>query len=132
MKTDIDIQQELYHYIKASDIKDAIGGEIRYVPRSKLATTEDCVISVLDNLNGQIQDAIVNVNIYVANISNRGGSVANIPRLQTLAELCSTVLEDVYIDTYWFRLSKQRILPVEGKDEYVINNKLMYKNSNDK
>lgn len=131
MKTDIDIQQELYHYIKASDIKDAIGGEIRYVPRSKLATTEDCVISVLDNLNGQIQDAIVNVNIYVANISNGGESTENIPRLETLATLCSTVLNDVYISTYRFYLSKQRILPVEGKDEYVINNKLRYKNSND-
>ncbi len=131
MKTDVEIRQDVFAYVKASAIKNAITGEVRIIPRSAKSKVEDCIISVQDNDNGQIQDAFVNVNVYVPNMTSGGESVENLPRTKTLAEICSCVLKDVYLGTYRFFLAKQRILPVQGKDECVINNRLRYKFNNE-
>ncbi len=135
MKSDIDIKQDMYLYLMASDIKDAIGGEISYTGRDGKAATEDCIISVLDNEYGQIQDAYVNVNIYVQNINSDGRSVENVPRLKELCSLCERVLgtpmSSRFVGSLRFYIEKQLILPVNGKNEHVINNKVRYKQSND-
>lgn len=134
MKDDVDIRQDIYLFLMDSAIKEAIEGEISYTGRGD-ANTEDCIISVLDNEFGQIQDAYVNVNIYVQNISSDGKPVENVPRLKELAALSKAVL-GTSIDarnfgTFRFYIEKQRILAVNGKDEFVINNKVKYKQSND-
>lgn len=130
MKTDVEVRQDIYKYIVASDIKTTITGSVGYQGRDDGAKTEDCIISILDNVNGQIQDCDVNVNIYVQNIKSGGRSVENVSRTKVLAKLAETVLNRGYGDSFRFELRKQRILPVQGKDEYVINNKLRYKQFN--
>lgn len=130
MKTDIEIRQDIYKFILASLLKDEIKGTISYQGRDDRANTEDCIISILDNGNEQIQTCDVNVNIYVQNMNSGGRSVENIPRTKPLAKLASDVLKHGYGDSFRFKLTKQRILAVQGKDEYVINNKLRYKHFN--
>lgn len=131
MKTDVEIQQDVFQYVKGGLIDDAINGEVRILPRSTKSNKEDCIISILDNDPTQIQFAFVNVNVYVPNITNGGESVGNLPRIKVLAKLCSEVLKEVYLGAYSFWLVKQRVLPVEGKDEYVINNKIKYSFNNE-
>jgi len=134
MKDDVDIRQDIYLFLMDSAIKEAIGGEISYTGRGN-ANTEDCIISVLDNEFGQIQDAYVNVNIYVQNINSDGRSVENVPRLKELCSLCERVLgtpmSSRFVGSLRFYIEKQLILPVNGKNEHVINNKVRYKQSND-
>ncbi|MBR1526831.1 MAG: hypothetical protein IJ640_09275 [Prevotella sp.] len=130
MKTDVEVRQDIYRYIINSDLKDEIGGVIGYQGRSDGAKTEDCIISVITNVNGQIQDCDVNVNIYVQNVNSGGRSVENVSRTKTLSKIAERVLRHGYGDTFRFELRTQRIVAVQGKDEFVINNKLRYKNFN--
>ena len=132
MKTDVEVRQDIYKYIMASELhgRNGVTGTIGYQGRADGAKTEDCIISILDNVNGQIQDCDVNVNIYVQNINSGGRSVENVSRTKALSKLAETVLNSGYGDSFRFELRKQRILQVQGKDEYVINNKLRYKQFN--
>lgn len=126
MKTDVEIRQDVLQHINDSLIKDTINGNVQIIPRNAKSKGEDCIISVLDSDPTQIQEAFVNVNVYVPNMTSGGVSCENIPRTKLLAKLCSEALKDVYLGAYRIKLVKQRILPVEGKDEYVINNKIKY------
>ena len=132
MKSDVEVRQDIFAIVNASEIKSAITGQVRYIPRKAGSKLEDCIISVLDSDAAQIQDCIVNVDIYVPNIPSDGESVENINRTGPLAKICETVFKDIYGDGFRVYLEKQRILPVNGKDEYVINNRLRYKFNNEK
>ena len=91
MKTDIEIRQDIFGFINASDIKTAITGKVSYTNDHEAG--EDCMISVPDNENGQIQEVFVYVRVYVPNINCNGKSVENVSRTGQLAKLCSQVLE---------------------------------------
>lgn len=131
MKNDVEVRQDVFAIVVGSEIKEAIGGEVRYIPRKAGSKAEDCIISVLDSDNAQIQDCIVNVNVYVPNITSGGESVENISRTKPLAKICETALKSRFGDGFHLYLEKQRILPVNGKDEYVINNRIRYKFNNE-
>lgn len=131
MKTDVEIRQDVYKIVMKSAIKDAINGDVRYTGRKKGSNGEDCIISVVDSDAAQIQDGIVNVNIYVQNITSDGESVENVQRTKSLAKVCDEVLKCVYGDGFRIYIEKQRILPVNGKDEHVINNRIRYKFNNE-
>lgn len=131
MKNDVEVRQDVFAVVVQSEIKDAIGGEVRYIPRKAGSKAEDCIISVLDSDNAQIQDCIVNVNIYVPNITSDGESVENISRTKQLSKICENALKSKFGDGFHLFLEKQRILPVNGKDEYVINNRIRYKFNNE-
>lgn len=131
MKTDVEIRQDIRAIVAASEIASSISGSVRIIPRATGSKLEDCVISVLDGDNGQIQDAIVNVNVYVPNITSGGDSVENVSRTKPLAKTCEAVLDRGSGEGFRFHLEKQRILPVNGKDEHVINNRIRYKYNNE-
>lgn len=131
MKTDVEVRQDVYAVVVASAINTEINGEVRIIPRATGSKAEDCIISVLDSDNKQIQDCIVNVNIYVPNIKSGGESVENVPRTKAIAKVCETSLKSEHGDGFWIFLEKQRILPVNGKDEYVVNNRIRYKFNNE-
>ena len=132
MKSDVEVRQDVFSVLKAAGINEIIGGSLRYIPRAEKSKAEDCVISVLDSNNAQIQDCIVNVNVYVQNISSGGESVENVTRTKQLAGIFETLFKnDIHTDDFSMFLEKQRILPVVGKDEHVINNRINYKSINE-
>ena len=69
MKSDIDIKDDVYNIISSSKLKTAVTGSLckRGRPFYGTGTTgkEDICISILANRTSQIQEAFVNVNIYV-------------------------------------------------------------------
>lgn len=135
MKTDEEIKKDMYHIVMASDIKKAINGEVSYVGRDDGSNSEDCIISILDSLNGQIQKCEVNVNVYVPDMSSGGRKVENVSRISTLANICKETFGDgkrnIFGNGFMVYLEKQRVLAVSGKDEHVINNKLRYQFNNE-
>lgn len=132
MKSDAEVRQDVFAVLKAAGIQNTIGGSLRYIPRAEKSKAEDCVISVLDSNNAQIQDCIVNVNVYVPNIVSGGESVENITRTKELSDVFKNLFEhDIHTEGYSLFLEKQRILPVVGKDEHVINNRINYKTINE-
>ncbi len=131
MKTDVEIRQDFFAIVSASEIKTAISGAVQIIPRRIGSKVEDCIISVLASKNAQIQECFVNVNVYVPNINNGGESVENVSRTSLLSKICENALKSGFGDGFMYKLDSQRILPVNGKDEHVINNKLLYKFNNE-
>lgn len=132
MKSDIDIKDDIYNHIKGSALERAVTGKLcKSSKRPNGSDKEDIVISILDNGSGQIQEAFVNVNIYVQDNIRDEQAEVNDSRCRELCRIAIDVLEVVYGPGFRFTLDKQRVMPVNGKNEHFINNKLLYKQVNE-
>ena len=133
MKSDILIKDDIYGVLKDSALASAVTGKVcKQGVRPKGSKLEDVVISVVANMNGQIQDAIVNVNIYVADDQKKDGSFQESTiRLRELCSLAYETLDKRYGDGYRFYIESQRVLEVADTHEHVINNRIIYKYLNE-
>ena len=123
MKSDIEIKDDVYKIIKGSELEKAVTGKLSKTLRPLNSGKEDIVISMLDNGKGQIQEAFVNVNIYVPDNLRDGQAEEN--------SVAAELLEVQRGEDYRFTLDKQRVMEVNGKSEHFINNKLLYKQVNE-
>ena len=132
MKSDIDIKTDVFKHIIGSELAKTVTGVVRKNgKRPHNSKKEDIIISVLANLNGQIQTATVNVNIYTAAEDDKGVSVEDDQRLKELCDLAWRLFDVFRGGGYRARLLEQRVFEVEGANEYVINNKIEYKQLNE-
>ncbi len=132
MKSDIEIKTDVVKHIQGSALASEVTGVIRKTgKRPHNSKKEDIVISMLGNLNGQVQKAVVNVNIYVAANVVDGQAEEQTKRLEVLCGLASSLFEVFRGDDFRATLSEQRVIEVEGANEYVINNQIEYKQVNE-
>jgi len=132
MKNDIAIKTDVFHHIQGSELEREITGVVRKTGKRPVGSKkEDIVISVLANVNGQIQTATVNVNIYVAANVVNGQAEEQTKRLDVLCDLASSLFEVFRGSDFRATLLQQRVLEVDGADEYIINNKIEYKQVNE-
>lgn len=131
MKSDIDIKDDIYMFIKGSPLEDAVNGKLSKTIRPAGSSNEDIVISMLSNQNAQIQEAFVNVNIYVRDLVRDNQTEEDTIRLRELCNLAKSLLEVGRGNDFRFILDSQRVLEVEGKSEHFINNKLLYRQCNE-
>lgn len=131
IKTDIEIKDDVYDYISRSKLKQIVSGKLSKTKRPANSNKEDIVISILDNGSGQYQEAFVNVNIYVKDLSRDNQPEEYSKRLRELCRVADEVLSVFHGETFRCTLDKQRVLEVNGKDEHVINNKLFYQQINE-
>ncbi|MDO4691897.1 MAG: hypothetical protein Q4A64_03380 [Porphyromonadaceae bacterium] len=130
MKTDIDLKKDIYDYIKSSDLVASVSGELLMVDRPDDSALEDIVISVLDSdASSDIQQAIINVNVYVVDdMTDEGQAIEASLRLMELSRLSHSALQVGQGNSgYRFELVSQRIIKVNGRDEHCINNRIIYK-----
>lgn len=136
MKTDIDIKDDVYRAVADSTLATAINGVVSKTLRPANSTNEDIVISVLASQNTEIQQAYVNVNVYVPDLdipySVNGETVVqkeeNTKRLRTLCNIAKELFAIIIGDTYRITLDSQRVLASNTGEEHIINNKLLYQN----
>jgi len=133
MKSDILIKDDLYKFVKASELATTVSGKIcKTGVRPKGSDAEDVVISVIANQNGQLQEAAVNVNIYVKDdVKADGQNQEATIRLRELCNVAAQILEVGSGDDFRFTLDSQRVIAVSDTQEHVINNKLIYKQINE-
>lgn len=131
MKSDIDIKDDIYMFIKGSPLENAVNGKLSKTLRPAGSSNEDIVISMLSNQNAQIQEAFVNVNIYVRDLVRDNQTEEDTIRLRELCNLAKSLLEVGRGNDFRFILDSQRVLEVEGKSEHFINNKLLYRQCNE-
>lgn len=128
MKTDIEIKDEIFMYIKGSPLANAVTGKLDKTSRPTGSMKEDIIISVEENMNDGIQSALVSVNIYVADLLRDNQYIENTIRLRELCALAKDLLEVGRTDDARFVLQTQRVKRVIGSDnEHYIENKLLYK-----
>lgn len=126
MKTDIDIKDELYRFIKGSRLHSLISGDLIKTVRNNDSNKEDVVISVNSNSIGGIQEAYVFVNIYVQDIYDGEKYVEDIPRLRELSNVAKEIFEVFRTDDARISLAEQRVFGCKTA-EHVVSNKLLYK-----
>lgn len=131
MKTDIDIKDDIYLFIKGTALEMSVTGKLTKRKRPKGSFLEDIVISVLANQNGQIQDAFVNVNVYVHDVDVDGQFEEDTIRLRELCRICEQTLKLGRGNDFRFVLDTQRVMEVNGKNEHFINNRLRYMQCNE-
>ena len=127
VKSDIDIKDDVYSILIKSNLKNIITGSIyKDSKRPTVSKDEDIVISVISSLNGEFQDVVVNVNLYVADVMRGSDSIENAKRLRVLCRECLDLLTVVTGDDYRIELIEQRIYDVPATREHCINNKLSF------
>lgn len=125
MITDIEIKDEFYKLLKSSELAKEVTGAISKRLRPKNSTKEDVVVSIVTNVGGQKQEAVVNVNIYVADDFVKDQYEEATIRIRTLAKMAQALLDHGTILNGRYELvSQNSIENVEGTNEHIINNKL--------
>lgn len=137
MISDVGVIDNLYNFIKGTALEQAISGELCKTIRPKDSEKEDIVISVISNMSAQIQEVYANVNIYVKDltITTKDGHSQNemdIPRCRVLCDLAFDLLETGIGDSFRFEIESQRVLPIDELETHVINNRILYKQVNEK
>lgn len=129
MKTDEAIKTDIFKHIKGSELAQTITGKVSKRKRPHNSTKEDILISVLANVNGQIQTATVNVNIYVADITVDNQPEEDTVRLEQLCDLAANLFEVFAGPNNEWRatLLSQRVMEANGTNEHIINNKIEIK-----
>jgi len=132
MKTVDDITQDVYDLIKGSELHEEIKGKLCKTQRPLDSRDEDITIAVSANQNGQIQEAYVNVNIYVPDLFAEQRYIVDSLRASKLERLAADLF-DVYNshDSYRITLESQTLLYFENNKEHIINNRLLYRQSNE-
>lgn len=136
MKTDIDIKDDVYRAVANSSLAQEVSGIVSKTLRPANSTAEDIVISVLASQNAEVQQAYVNVNVYVPDLDipySVGGETViqkeeNTKRLRILCDKAKKLFELVIGDTYRITLDSQSVLASNTGEEHIINNKLLYQN----
>jgi hypothetical protein len=133
-KTASEIEADVYALIKASKLvitstgNTPISGLVyKEGMRPLNALTEDISVSFLTGLDGQVQDFIVNVNIFVKDIDNGSGVfVKNITRIKALEKLAQVVL-DAWSSTEYTLKDSDVIQAYKAENQHFINVRLKLK-----
>lgn len=135
MISDIGVIDNMYNYIKGTELESSVTGVLSKTKRPKNSDKEDIVISILSNVSSQIQEVYVNVNIYVKDLNvKKNGETQNemdVIRLRTLCGLAFDLLEVGSGERFRFAIESQRVIAVEDIESHVINNKILYKHINE-
>jgi hypothetical protein len=134
MKTTLDLVDVVYNELKSGPLKTAINGGVYKYTRPLNSSLEDVVINSLPITNEQLQQAIVNVNVFVPNqdlsIGGTQNNTADHVRLKTLAALAVEELKDNISGDYTWDVQQQTVIQDDESDSYYINIRLQFYVSN--
>ena len=131
MVTEYEVENYFYGKIKKCVLAYKVNGELCY-KRKPTSTKEDIVISCLSIYGSQMQEAIVNVNVYVKGIKERGYLEEDRPRIKELAKCSLDELMSIMGDGYKVEKigSSQKVIEITENGEHCINNRLLVRISN--
>lgn len=140
MKSDIEIAKFVYHKIKGTELERSVTGKLSDRGRPNKSDKEDIVISVLSSYGcGQIQQAYVNVNVYVRDKWNAEAKAweKNTERVRELCNLSKFLFSIRGGDFHTVPSEcSQKVNPTgvsfeDGHTEHFINNKLYIEINNE-
>ncbi len=139
--TTFDIQDRLYTLLNGSASLVSAPGTMltgaiyKSGGRPINSDKEDIVIGSLPINFEQIQQAVININIHVPNLSINIGGVQdktkpNLKRLKELTALVIGIVDDKYYSDYWFNVQQQHLFEEQGANEYYSNIRLNFFSEN--
>lgn len=132
MRNEQEIKTDIYKILKTSELVESVSGVLSKTVRHDSSTAEDVVISVLsDPSNRQIEEVYVNVNVYVPDVRRGNQYEEDTIRLNELCKLSLKALRSVCGGGFRLSLDTQKTYEVSGKNEHMINNKVLYQICNE-
>lgn len=140
MKSDIEISKFVRNKILDTELLTSVNGKLSDRGRPNGSDKEDIVISVLSNVGtGQIQQAYVNVNIYIKDQWNTETKAweQHTKRINELCELSKFLFSIRGGDYHTVpEESNQKVMPLgvsfeDGHTEHFINNKIYLEINNE-
>ena len=130
--TDIDIKDELWAWISASELATAVSGSVYKDQRPLNSDKEDIIIAVIARTAGaQRQDATANVNIYVPDARRGREAIEDTARLRTLCTAAASLFEYRQVGGAIYELDSQEVMKANGIDWHVINNRIRIRYNNE-
>ena len=130
IKTGGNIETDIYNLI-ATKLKAIIAGNVyKSDGREKDAKTEDAVIIFMGGLDGQVQEGIVTVNIYIPDIDagNKGAKVKDTKRCRDVEAALLTAIDGTTTTEY--ELTRKSIIQTfkeEAINQHFVNTKIQFK-----
>ena len=130
VKTGGNIETDIYTLI-AAKLKTIISGKVyKSDGREKDAKTEDAVIIFMGGLDGQVQEGIVTVNIFIPDIDagSKGAKVKDTKRCREVeAALLQTIDETITTEYELTRKSIIQTFSIDEIDQHFVNAKIQFK-----
>lgn len=123
-----DFEQHIYTLIR-NGMKDEISGKVyRSGMRPFNSDKEDIVVSFLAGDDGQFQMSVVNINIFVPDITLNGQKYKNTTRLSALESAFKDFFYSITPDEHLLSLDGLPVIqPVEGVEQHFINIRISIK-----
>lgn len=103
-KTAHQILDDVVAKLKESGIESVISGKIYKKKRPDNSTSEDCVVMFKTGTDGQFQNGVVTINIYVSNVDNgQGSTVENVERTRLLESELNRICHQFTTGEYLFK-----------------------------
>lgn len=127
MKTQFDAINIIFQVVNNSPLKSAINGTVNKLKRPSGSDKEDIVINAIMLGDTNFQEGVLNVNIYIPNLSVQKSSLPNTARLQVLSVLALTALQEVSGDDYSFWVSSQSIFEEVDINYHFLNLRIEFR-----
>jgi len=131
MKTTLEQVDILWQRLTDSPVKAALNGGIYKHIRPVNSSKEDVVINSLPNVNGDLQQSVCNINIFVPNkAQNLNGvqdnSQPDSARLKVLADLAIAALTDQWGEDYNFDIQQSVLIRDDISPSWYYNIRLNF------
>ena len=130
MKTEAEIRDDIFAYIKASPLAKAVSGKVLTNRRERDSTAEDIFIRVSAATYGQIQTAIVEVYVYFLDVTRRSDNVRDTARERELARITTDVLARHQEGTWRINMERHYVKEYQDIRQHALVNELYYQHSN--
>ena len=129
-KSEKHIEKDLYRLVSASQLAKAISGKVyRGKMRPEDSQKEDITITFLSGIEGQIQNGVIILNVYVPDITLKGSArkVEDTSRIETLEDAVIGFVRDCKSSEYLYTLDgSPRSIEVEGINQHVIYTRIHF------
>lgn len=126
MKSSLEFVQILHNRLRGAT--SISGGVYKLNGRPVNSRKEDIVISPVANINDQLQEAVLNVNVYVpdqvVSVNGFEETHANYPRLLELANEVADLLDDVWTEGDHYDVMADNVYPEAG--EHFLNFRIKF------
>jgi hypothetical protein len=131
IKTETEIEKDVFRVIKASTLPSVIGGEVyRKGMRPLDSQKEDAVVSFLSGMDGQEQNGVVVLDVYVPRIKHGTytNKVRNIPRIEALERVIVDLFANLDNTEYLFSVdTTPQSLDMDDTQQTMIYTRINYR-----
>lgn len=130
MRSVFDAIDDVYQVLRTSQLKTAVTGGLYKLQRPDDSTKEDIVINSLPIVAGDVDQCVINVNVYIPDlqisIAGKPQTQPDFARMKQLTDYGKLVLEEYTSQTFRFFIDNIGVFREQSINQHYINFRLSY------